>query len=74
VNGADYGANKVRYPAPVTVGSRVRLHAGLADATPLGDDAVRVTLDLEFEIEGGDRPACVAQIVFVFWFGGSDQV
>jgi len=74
VNGADYGANKVRYPAPVTVGSRVRLHAGLADATPVGDDAVRVTLDLEFEIEGGDRPACVAQIVFVFWFTGSDQV
>ncbi len=72
VNGADYGANKVRYPAPVPVGSRVRLRAGLAEATPVGDDAVRATLDLEFEVEGGDRPGCVAQIVFVYWFAAPE--
>jgi len=73
VGGADYGANKVRYPAPVKVGERIRLHAGLADATAVGDDGVRATLDLEFEVEGGDRPACVAQIVFVYWFAAAER-
>lgn len=68
VGGADYGANKVRYPSPVTVGSHIRLHAVLAAAEPVGDDGVRATLDLEFEVEGTPRPACVAQILFVYWF------
>jgi acyl dehydratase len=68
VNGADYGANKVRYPAPVTVGSRIRLHALLGAAEPVRDAGVRVTLDLEFELEGASRPACRAEIVFVYWF------
>jgi acyl dehydratase len=68
VNGADYGANRVRYPAAVPVGSRVRLRAAIAAAEPVDDGGVRTTLDLVFEVEGGDRPACVAQIVFVYWF------
>jgi acyl dehydratase len=68
VNGADYGANRVRYPTPVRVGSRVRLHARLADATAVEASGVRATLELEFEVEGTARPACVAEIVFVYWF------
>ncbi len=68
VNGADYGANKVRYPTTVRVGSRVRLHARLADATAVDPAGVRTTLALEFELEGDARPACVAEIVFVYWF------
>jgi acyl dehydratase len=68
VNGADYGANRVRYPSPVRVGSRVRLHARLADATAVEGAGVRTTLELEFEVEGATRPACVAEIVFVYWF------
>ena len=68
VNGADYGANRVRYPTAVRVGSRVRLHARLADATAVEAQGVRTTLELEFEVEGATRPACVAEIMFVYWF------
>jgi acyl dehydratase len=58
----NYGSNKVRFPAPVRVGSRVRGSAELLDITdvPGGKQAVtRFTV----EIEGGDKPACVAEIV-----------
>lgn len=68
VDGVDYGANRVRYPAPVRVGGRVRLHANVTKAEPSGDNGVRATLDLTFEVEGSDRPACVAEIVFVYFF------
>ncbi|HLQ22663.1 MAG TPA: MaoC family dehydratase [Gemmatimonadales bacterium] len=74
VNGADYGANRVRYPAPVPVGARIRLHATLGAAEPVEDRGVRATLDLVFELEGSDRPACVAQIVFVYWFSPVTRV
>jgi len=68
VNGADYGTNRVRYPVAVPVGGRIRLHVTLGAAEPVDERGVRATLDLGFELDGSDRPACVAQIVFVFWF------
>jgi|SRR3954465_6716104 acyl dehydratase len=58
----NYGLNKVRFPAPVKVGSRVRGTADLLDITdvPGGKQAVtRFTV----EIEGSDKPACVAETV-----------
>ena len=63
--GLNYGANKVRFPAPVPVGSRVRGSAQLLELTPIavGTQAVvRVTV----EIEGGAKPACVADVVWVY--------
>ena len=56
----NYGLNKVRFPAPLPVGSRVRLHAKLAnyDEIPGGG---QITLELTFEREGGDKPVCVAE-------------
>ncbi len=68
VDGVDYGANRVRYPAPVRVGQRVRLHATVAKAQPSGENGVRVSLDLVFELEGSERPACVGEIVFIYFF------
>ena len=62
--GMNYGSNKVRFPAPVPVGSRVRAGAELLELTrrPKGAQAtVRVTI----EREGGDKPACVAETVAV---------
>ncbi|MER7544299.1 MaoC family dehydratase [Spirillospora sp. NPDC127506] len=62
--GVNYGANKVRFPAPVPVGSRVRAGAELLslDRGPSGARAaVRVTI----EREGGDKPVCVAEILSV---------
>jgi len=58
----NYGLNKVRFPSPVKVGSRVRAHATLAElaSVPAGKQlVVRYTI----EIEGEDKPACVAETV-----------
>jgi len=67
VGGVDVGSNKVRHLAPVVVGGRVRLGAQLAEAEEVAG-GVRATLDLTFELEGSERPACVAQIVFIYAF------
>jgi acyl dehydratase len=58
----NYGLNKVRFPNPVKVGSRVRAHATLAELTavPAGKQlVVRYTI----EIDGEAKPACVAESV-----------
>ena len=58
----NYGVNKVRFPSPVPVGSRIRATAQVAELTdvPAGKQMVlRYTL----EIEGGSKPACVAETV-----------
>jgi len=67
-NGVDVGTNKVRHLAPVPVGKAVRLGIRIAGAEPVDGNGVRVTKDLTFEVEDSDRPACVAQIVFLYWF------
>ncbi|GAB96606.1 acyl dehydratase [Kineosphaera limosa] len=67
----NYGSDKVRYPSPVPVGSRVRAHFDLQSLTPiaLGMQAVtRVTV----ELEGSAKPACVAEVVSVLVPGGND--
>jgi acyl dehydratase len=58
-----YGYNRVRFPEPVPVGARVRLHADVAGVEDLGV-AEQLVVDLRVECEGTDRPACVAQAVF----------
>jgi acyl dehydratase len=55
----NYGLNKVRFPAPVPVGSRLRATSRIATVTPL-DGAVQAELSTTIEIEGGAKPACVA--------------
>ncbi len=58
----NYGTNKVRFPQPVPVGSRVRSHVQVADASqvPAGTQVVfRHTV----EVEGHDKPGCVAETV-----------
>ncbi|MET9071887.1 MaoC family dehydratase [Streptomyces sp. NPDC004232] len=60
--GVNYGTNKVRFPAPVPVGSRVRATAkitGVEDVT----GGVQVTVAFTVEREGGDKPVCVAESV-----------
>ena len=66
--GVNYGLNKVRFPAPVPVGSRVRLGATLKESEDLGSGGVQVTLETTFEIEGTDKPACVAELVLRYYF------
>ena len=56
----NYGLNRVRFPAPLPVGSRVRMHAKLAAVDDVAGGA-QVTTELTFEREGGDKPVCVAE-------------
>lgn len=58
----NYGLDKVRFPAPVPSGSRLRLTATLAEATNV-DSGVQVKVDCVVQIEGQERPACVARAV-----------
>jgi acyl dehydratase len=58
----NYGTEKVRFPAPVPVGSRVRGSAVLDSAEPI-DGGVHVLITLTVEIEGGSKPAMVATAV-----------
>jgi acyl dehydratase len=61
--GVNYGSNKVRFPAPVPVGSRVRLSSVLVDATQRPDGAVHMVVEQTLEIEGHPKPAVVAETV-----------
>ena len=64
----NYGLNKVRFPAPVPVGAKIRLAAVVAAAEPVGDgQAVQLTADLTVEVDGGARPACVAQGIYRYY-------
>ncbi|WP_194891540.1 MaoC family dehydratase [Catenulispora pinisilvae] len=64
--GVNYGLNKVRFPAPVHVGSRIRAHGTIASVTEVKGGA-EVVVDLSVEIEGQDKPACAAQAVYRFF-------
>jgi acyl dehydratase len=58
--GVNYGLNRVRFPAPLPVGSRVRMHAKILGVEEIGS-GIQVTTELSFEREGGDKPVCVAE-------------
>ncbi len=62
--GVNYGSNKVRFPSPVPVGSRVRAGAELVELTR-GPNGAQATVRVTIEREGGDKPACVAETVSV---------
>ena len=61
----NYGLNKVRFPAPVPVGSRIRVRGVIASVAEVKGGA-EVVVDLTVEIQGMDKPACVAQAVYRF--------
>ncbi|MDY0189250.1 MAG: MaoC family dehydratase [Desulfuromonas sp.] len=58
----NYGLNRLRFPAPVTVNSSIRAHTVLKSVEPIGD-AVEVIYTISVEIDGGKKPACVAEFV-----------
>ncbi len=65
--GVNYGLERLRFPAPVPVGSRIRLRADLAEVAPL-EGGVQVAMDLTVEVEGGAKPALVARGLFRYSF------
>lgn len=62
-NTLNYGANRIRYLAPVPAGSRLRGRISVLEAVDVPPDALRVTYKLSIEIEGHDKPACVAELI-----------
>lgn len=62
----NYGLNKVRFPSPVRVGSKIRTHGRIASVEDV-KGGVEVVADLTVEIDGTDKPACVAQAVYRFY-------
>ncbi|GAA4483042.1 MaoC family dehydratase [Rhodococcus olei] len=61
----NYGVNKVRFPAPVPVGSKVRASARVASARAR-ESGVEAVLAVTFEVAGSPRPACVADCVVIY--------
>ena len=61
--GVNYGLNKVRFMSPVPVGAKVRAGAVLAQVDEIAGGA-QVTMTITFEIEGNEKPACVAEAIF----------
>src|SRR3954449_364444 len=61
--GVNYGWNKVRFPAAVPAGSRVRAKAGVVSVDDVGNGWWQVVTRFTVEVEGSDKPACVADSV-----------
>jgi acyl dehydratase len=62
-NTLNYGADRVRFISPVPAGSRIRGRITIAKAEDVPPDGLRVNYHMVIEIEGGQRPACVADLV-----------
>ena len=64
--GVNYGANKVRFPSPVPVGSKLRVGAKLVNVEDVSG-GLQVTVETTFECEGAAKPSCVAELVFRYY-------
>lgn len=61
--GLNYGLNKVRFPAPVPVNSKLRSRIKLLACEPVSGNGVQLTWDMQVEREGEAKPVCVAEFV-----------
>ena len=61
--GVNYGLNKVRFPSPVLVDSRLRLVGSISNIENYGDTGLKVTWHCTIEIEGSEKPACAAEFL-----------
>ncbi len=69
VMGVNYGLNKVRFPHPVPVDSRIRLHSSIKEIEPYSEQGIKITWDCSLELEGIEKPACVAEFVSLLFEG-----
>jgi acyl dehydratase len=66
----NYGLNKVRFPAPLRVGSRIRMHVVVAEVKDIsgpGGTGAEAVYRLTYEVEGEPKPCCVADLVFRYY-------
>jgi acyl dehydratase len=68
----NYGLNRVRFPAPVRVGSRIRMRVTLAEASAV-PGGIQVVYRLEYEVEGEPKPPCIADLVFRYYASAAEQ-
>ena len=61
--GVNYGSDKVRFTAPVPSGSRIRATWSLTEAVENDNGSVRIVQTVTIEVEGSEKPACVAELV-----------
>jgi acyl dehydratase len=66
--GVNYGLNKLRFPSPVPVGSKVRATASLKQVEEVAG-GLQLTLAVTVEREGGDKPVCIAEPVYRYYRG-----
>ncbi len=66
--GVNYGCDKVRFPSPVKVGSRIRGRGDLIAAERTKDGGVQATIRVTVEIEGEAKPACIADTISRYYF------
>jgi acyl dehydratase len=66
--GLNYGLGKVRFPAPLPVGSKVRMRATLSDVSDI-PGGVQMTITQTYEIDGGEKPVCVAEALSRIYAG-----
>lgn len=70
--GVNYGSDRVRFPAAVKVGSRVRGHGQIVQVEVLGA-AVQAVVRISVEIEGSERPGCVVDTISRYTFNPIEQ-
>lgn len=66
--GVNYGCDKIRFPSPVRVNSRVRGRGEVVAAEPVKGDGVQVTVRITVDIEGSDKPGCVVDTISRLFF------
>lgn len=66
--GVNYGCDRVRFPAPVRVGARIRAQGELIAVETTKDGGVQATIRVTIEIDGESRPACVADTISRYYF------
>jgi acyl dehydratase len=62
----NYGVNRVRFPAPARVGSRLRMGLEVSSVEQAGD-GIQVVYNATFEVEGQPKPVCVAEVIFRYY-------
>lgn len=66
--GVNYGCDRIRFPAPVVVGSKIRGSGEITGVESLANGAVQVVVRVTIEIEGSERPACVVDTISRYTF------
>ena len=65
--GVNYGLDKVRFPTPVRVGSKIRLAATVDSVEAVATRCVQMALTFTVQIDGLDKPACVAHPIYRYY-------